>query len=161
MFILSPPPGMAIVLRGVSYLPELDQVIHAAGVSSIIASVVIVVYMLIRFVRGQMNQVPWHSATYADMTRRIPHTKAADGWTMLKAEARPKPVPNVPTMKNVVFSDSEDVSDWFAKRILFIFRKEICGFIFCLLNKIHKSHFAFLFVARIEGLADGDEGGTK
>lgn len=101
--MLYPPPGMIVLLRIYSFLPEMDQVIHAAGVSSLIASVLVVVYMLFRFVRGQMNTVPWHSTTYAEMTSHIPHSNA---WKTLKAQP-PKLQQRAPH-KNAVYSDSED-----------------------------------------------------
>lgn len=97
---------MVILFHIYSFLPEMDQVIYAAGVSSLIASVLIIVYLLVRFVRGQMNQVPWHSNTYAQMTSHVPNSNA---WTTLSAQSpkvqhhhRGHPI------KNAVFSDSED-----------------------------------------------------
>lgn len=103
----------------------MDQVIHAAGISSLVASVFFVIFCVFRFVRARMAKVPWNATTFAEMTSNSPVTT---GWKEVLEHghravvdkrvghvktpaSRPRPPalsPRTSQAKNLVFSDSED-----------------------------------------------------
>lgn len=102
------------------FLPEAHQFISAAGVSSLVASVIFVVFLIVRFVRARMRITPWTAERYAEMTSTSPVTT---GWSKLGHSVRrgaarehksPTPMMSPPQSarssqaRNLVFSTSED-----------------------------------------------------
>lgn len=101
----------------------MDQVIHAAGISSLIASVFFVMFCVFRFVRARMAKVPWNATTYAEMTSNSPVTT---GWKEVLQQGHRAVVdkrvghaktpatrpsassPRTSQARNLVFSESED-----------------------------------------------------
>lgn len=96
----------------------MSQVIHAAGISSLIATLIFVLFQVVRYVRAKMHSGLWVTDSYAEMTRVHPLSTGIVENRMHGAYHTRKAAraPNVPQStssastprKNMVFSDSED-----------------------------------------------------